>query len=141
MASLQIYDPSAFADFDDLVRGLFRPARGADRNTAAAVRVDVTEHNTGYVVHAEIPGVTKDEIQVAIEGNQVTIGAQIKRLADAQDGTRVLRTERYYGAVYRSFTLPSELDEAASEAKYDNGVLELKLAKKAAAAGRKLTIQ
>ena len=56
-------------------------------------------------------------------------------------GERVLRTERYYGSVYRSFTLPIELDETASEAKYDNGVLELKLVKKPAVAGRKLTIQ
>ena len=53
----------------------------------------------------------------------------------------MLRSERHYGAVYRSFVLPVELDEAASQAKYENGVLELKLAKKPALAGRKLTIQ
>ncbi len=52
-----------------------------------------------------------------------------------------LRTERYYGAVYRSFVLPVELDETASKAKYENGVLELTLAKKPQVAGRKLTIQ
>ena len=56
-------------------------------------------------------------------------------------GTRVLRSERYSGNLYRRFTLPVELDETASEAKYDNGVLELKLVKKPAVAGRKLTIQ
>ena len=92
-------------------------------------------------MHAEIPGVSKDEIQVAVEGNQVTISAEVKRTNEPKDGERVLRTERYYGAVYRSFTLPSELDESNSEARYDNGVLELKLAKKPAVAGRKLTVQ
>ena len=65
----------------------------------------------------------------------------MKRNGEAKEGERVLRTERYYGAVYRSFTLPAELDEANSEARYDNGVLELRLAKKPAVAGRKLTIQ
>ena len=101
----------------------------------------MTENDKGYVVHAEIPGVTKDDIQVAVEGNQVTISAEVKRTSEPKDGERVLRTERYYGSVYRSFTLPSELDEANSEAKYENGVLELRLAKKPAVAGRRLQVQ
>jgi len=141
MASLQIYDPFAEAGFDDLFRGFFRPVRGTERGAPAAIKVDVTENEKGYVVQAEIPGVTRDEIQVAVEGNQVTISAEVKRNREQKDGEHVLRTERYYGAAYRSFTLASELDEANSEAKYDNGVLELKLAKKPAVAGRKLTIQ
>ena len=141
MASLQIYDPFADAGIDDLFRGFFRPVRSAERNAPAAAKIDVTESDKGYVVHAEIPGVTKDEIQVAVEGNQETISAEVKRNGETKDGERVLRSERYYGAVYRSFTLPSELDEANSEAKYDNGVLELRLAKKPAVAGRRLTVQ
>lgn len=141
MASLQLYDPFADAGIDDLFRGFFRPVRATDRNVPAAIKVDVSENDKGYTVHAEIPGVNKDDIQVAVEGNQVTIAAEVKRNGEAKEGDRLLRTERYYGAVYRSFTLPVELDEAASEAKYENGVLELKLAKKPAAAGRKLTIQ
>ena len=141
MASLQIYDPFAEAGFDDLFRGFFRPVRANERSAPAAVKVDVAETEKGYIVHAEIPGVSKDEIQVAVEGNQVTIAAEVKRTHEPKEGERVLRTERYYGAVYRSFTLPTELDEASSEARYDNGVLELKLAKKPAVAGRKLTVQ
>jgi HSP20 family protein len=78
---------------------------------------------------------------VSIEGNQVTIGADVKREADTKDGERLVHSERYYGSAYRSFTLPVDLDEATSAAKYDNGVLELTLAKKPALAGRKLTIQ
>lgn len=141
MASLQLYDPFADVGFDDLFRGFFRPVRATDRTAPAAIKVDVSENDKGYTVHAEIPGVSKDEIQVAVEGNQVTIAAEVKRNDEVREGERVLRTERYYGAAYRSFTLPAELDEAASEAKYENGVLELKLAKKPTVAGRKLTIQ
>ena len=70
-----------------------------------------------------------------------TIPAEVKRDAEQKEGERVLRSERYYGAVYRSFVLPVELDEAASAAKYESGVLELTLTKKAQVAGRKLTIQ
>ena len=141
MASLQLYDPFAEAGIDDLFRGFFRPVRNADRTAPAPAKVDVTENEKGYVVHAEIPGVAKEDIQVAVEGNQVTISAEVKRVNEPKDGERVLRTERYYGSVYRTFTLPVELDESNSEAKYENGVLELRLAKKPAVAGRRLQVQ
>jgi HSP20 family protein len=140
MNTLRLYDPFADAGFDDVFRGFWKPVRVA-KDTAAAIKVDVTEKDGAYVVHAEIPGVKKDDIQVTIEGNQVTIAAEVKKEAEQKDGERLLRSERYYGAVYRSFVLPVELDESASAAKYESGVLELKLAKKPALAGRKLTVQ
>jgi HSP20 family protein len=140
MASLQIYDPFADSAVESLFRSLLRPER-SDRATPQGIRIDVAETDKGYVVQAELPGVRKDEIHVAIEGSQVTIAAEVKRSVEPADSTRVLRTERFYGNLYRSFTLPVELDESASEAKYDNGVLELTLVKKPAVAGRKLTIQ
>ncbi len=149
MQTVQLYDPFPAAGLEDLFRGLFKPVQVA-RDSAVAIKVDVTEKDNAYVVHAEVPGVNREDIQVTIEGNQVTIAAEVKRSAAAAEvngksGTseneRVLRSERYYGAVYRSFVLPSELDEEASVAKYENGVLQLTLSKKAAVAGRKLTIQ
>jgi len=139
MASLQIYDPFAGQAVETLFRHFLRPERG-DHAAPKGIRLDVVESDKGYVVRAEIPGVSKDDIHVAVEGNQVTIAAEVKAVEHAE-GTRVLRTERYHGDVYRSFTLPVDLDEATSEARYENGVLELKLAKKPAVAGRKLTIQ
>jgi HSP20 family protein len=139
MANISPYDPFTASPFDDLFRGFFAPVR-AER-AAVSIKVDVSEKENAYVIHAEIPGVKKDDIQVSIEGNQVTIGAEVKRETEKKDGGRVLHTERYYGSAYRSFTLPSELDEAASVAKYENGILELTLAKKPAVAGRKLTVQ
>ena len=142
MARLQVYDPFATtAGIDELFRGFFAPVRRGDSEAPQAIRLDVTENDQGYVVRAEVPGVRKDDIHVTIEGNQVTIASEVKRESEKKDGDRVIHTERYVGQMFRSFTLPSELDETSSEAKYENGVLELKLAKKPVIAGRKLTVQ
>ncbi len=139
MANLSLYDPFSAAPFDDLFRGFFKPVRM--EQASVAIKVDVAEKDGAYLVRAEIPGVAKDDIQVSIDGNQVTIGAEVKRETDRKEGERVLHSERYFGSAFRSFTLPAELDEAASAAKYENGILELTLAKKPAVAGRRLTIQ
>jgi HSP20 family protein len=140
MASLQIYDPFADAAVETLLRSFLRPQR-SDQAAPRSIVLDVSETENGYRVQSELPGVAKDDIHVAIEGNQVTIAAEVKRTSEPADAARVLRTERYYGNLYRSFTLPVELDETASEAKYENGLLTLTLVKKPAVAGRKLTIQ
>lgn len=139
MNHLTAYDPFAESGIDEVFRGFFRPVRV--EKAPATIKMDVTEQDDAYIVKAEIPGVGKDEIQVSIEGSQVTIGAEVKREKDVKNGERVLRSERYFGSVYRVFTLPVEVDEATSQAKYENGVLELKLVKKPANTGRKLTIQ
>jgi HSP20 family protein len=139
MTALQVYGPFADARFDNLVRGFFRPQR--ETRNAAPIKVDVVEKNDAFVVRAEVPGVAKEDIQVTIEGDQLSIAAEIKRESEQKDGERVLRSERYHGAVYRSFVLPVEIDQDASQAKYEGGVLELTLVKKPAAHGRKLTIQ
>ena len=141
MANLIKYDPFSDAGFDELFRAFFQPIRFEGRTQAPSIRMDVREDDKSYIVHAEMPGVNKNDIQVTIEGNQVTLGAEVKREKEIKDDQRILRTERYHGRTYRSFTLPTEVDEAASEAKYDKGVLELRLAKKAQPAGKKLNVQ
>lgn len=140
MANVTRWDP--FEDsFDDLVKGFFlRPMR-VEHQDPVRIKVDVKEDANGYAVLAEIPGVKKDEIQVSVEGNQVAISAEIKRQKDEKQGEKTLRSERYYGRVYRSFALPQDVDQEKAQAKYENGVLELKLPKKAVASTRSLTIQ
>ena len=137
MANITRLDP-----LDDLFRGFF--VRPVDFNGTTqqppTIKMDVKEQGDNHLVHAELPGVKKEDIHVVVDGNQVSISAEVKRETEKKEGDRVLRSERYYGSSYRSFVLPSDIDEAASEAKYDNGVLELKLAKKAAVTGRKLAI-
>ena len=139
MHNVTVYRPFAHTGFDEFFRDFFRPVRV--EKSAAPIKVDVVETDTAFVVKAEIPGVSKDEIQVSIDGDVVTIGADVKRESETKEGERVIRSERYSGSVYRAFTLPVEIDEAASNAKYENGVLELTLAKKPTAVAHKLTIQ
>ena len=128
--------------FDDLFKGFFlRPMRFEQPAEPARVKVEVKEDDKGYIVHAEIPGVKKEDIQVSIDGNQVAISAELKRQKEDKQGEKVLRTERYYGKVYRAFALAQEVDQESAQARYENGVLELTLPKRAAASTRKLTIQ
>ena len=141
MQNLVSYDPRTDTGFDELFRGFFRPVRLEGAPTPVTIKMDVSETENGYLVHSEMPGVKKEDIDVAIEGNQVTITAEVKREWEKKDSDRLLRSERYFGNIYRSFTLPVELDEAACEAKYDDGVLQLKLVTKAAAPGKRLAIQ
>ncbi len=138
---LRVYDPFARAAFNDIVREFFAPSNGEQDRTPLSIRADVAETDAAYVVRAEVPGVRKEDIDVKIDANNVTIGAEVKHASESREGEKVLRSERYEGSVLRQFTFASEIDEAASEAKYENGVLELKLAKKAPLAARKLTVQ
>ena len=88
MANLNTYDPFNDTGLDELFRGFFRPVRveNAGRRGPVAIKMDVTEDDKSYIVHAEIPGVNKDEIHVTIEGNQVTLGAEVKREKEIKDG-------------------------------------------------------
>ena len=141
MQNLISYDPRTDTSYDELFRGFFKPVRVESAPAPVTIKMDVTETENGYVVHSEMPGVKKEDIDVAIEGNQVTITAEVKQEWEKKEGDRMLRNERYFGNIYRSFTLPAELDESVSVATYDNGVLELKLVKKAAVAGKRLAIR
>jgi len=144
MASITRYDP--FNELvDDFFKGfLVRPVayEGNGRDVLPRMKVDVAEKNGAYKVAAEIPGVKKEDIDVAVDGAQVTIAAEVKQEKEAQgQDERVLHAERVYGKVTRSFSLPQEIDETRVEAKYRDGVLELTLPKKQAAARKQIAIQ
>ena len=142
MASIQRFDP--FNELvDDLFKGfLVRPVSYDGRSDVLPrMKVDVAEKNGAYTVTAELPGVKKDDIQVTIDGAQVTLAAEVKREREASQDERVLHTERVFGKVSRGFTLPQEVDETKAEAKFRDGVLELTLPKKAAAARKQISIQ
>jgi HSP20 family protein len=145
MVNVTRFDPRAdyLGDLvDDLFKGfLVRPMYSEGRDSPARIKVEVTEKDGAYLVHAELPGVKKEDIQLTIDGAQVTLAAEIKREKDAKEGERILHTERVYGKVTRSFTLPQDIDDAAAQAKFADGVLELTLPKKAAAQRKQITIQ
>jgi len=142
MANVTRFDP--FNELvDDLFKGfLVRPvAYNGNGAALPRMKVDVAEKNGAYIVTAELAGVKKDDIQVTIDGAEVTLSAEVKREKEAAQDERVLLTERTFGKVSRSFSLPQDVDESKAEAKFKDGVLELTLPKKAAAARKQVTIQ
>ena len=131
--------------FDDFFRDVspgyyVRPLHGDNLPSPAQIKVDVRETDAAYQVQAEIPGVSKDEIHVAVDGAVVTLRAEVKQQDSQTQAGKVLRTERYYGSVARSFQLPVEVDAGKAEAKYENGVLRLTLPKKLGNSAQRLVI-
>lgn len=136
MSNLNRYDP-----LDDFFRGfLVRPVEYGSGTEAPSIKVDVKEQEKQFVIHAELPGVKKEDIHVHVDGSVVSISAERRQEKEVKEGERVLRTERSFGKVSRSFQLGSELDEGSANAKFLDGVLELTLPKKAAAQARRITI-
>jgi HSP20 family protein len=147
MANISRYDPFSlartdpFGDIDDLFKGFFMRPVFMEGQPQMQIKMDVKEDDNAYTVHADIPGVKKEDIHVSIEGNQVSISAETKTEKEEKKGEKVLRSERYFGKVARSFTLAHEVDDTKAQAKYSDGVLELTLPKKAATSAKKLAIQ
>lgn len=147
MAGMTRYDPfnlsrvDPFSDIDDLFKGFLVRPMAFEGQPQMQIKMDVKEADGAYTVHADIPGVKKEDIHVTIEGNQVSISAEVKKEKEEKQGEKVLRSERYYGKVARSFTLAQDVDEASAQAKYADGVLELTLPKKAVSSAKKLAIQ
>lgn len=130
--------------FSDLLRGFFVRPMDFDLDMAGKspeMRVDVKEDTNNYAVHAELPGIAKEDIQVSIDGQTVSISAERKQEKEVKEGERVLRTERYFGKVSRSFQLGQEVDESRASAKFNDGVLELVLPKKEPVQAKRLTIE
>lgn len=131
-----------YSPMDELFRGFFVKPMDFPGNVPVpqSIKMDVKELEGAYLVHAEIPGVKKEDIHVEIEGNQVAISAEVKQDKTVRDGERVLRSERTFGQVSRSFQLANDIDEGKATATFTDGVLALTLPKKAAASGKRLTI-
>lgn len=133
--------------FDELFKefaspGYFiQPLHGDALPSPSQIRIDVKETAEGYSVDAEIPGVSKENIQVSIEGNQISLRAEVQQLDEQKEGEKVLRSERYFGSVSRSFQLPADIDAGQCKARYDNGVLKLTLPKKQNGSATQLAIE
>lgn len=136
-----VHRGSLFDDFfKDFVPGVYvRPLHGDP--LPVQIKIDVKESEKDYTIAAEMPGIPKDDIHVSVEGNVVSLRAEVKQLDEQKDGERVLRSERYFGAVSRSVALPADVDSAAAKAKYDHGVLTLTLPKKTVPGAQRLRIE
>jgi HSP20 family protein len=142
MANITRHDP--FAEMDDFFKGFFlRPVRMelGETPSLGQIKVDVSEDDQVYRIHAEIPGAKKEDIKVSVDNDVVSISAEVRRDAEQKEGSRVVRSERYYGTVSRAFSLGGEVDESKCNAKYQDGVLELVLPKKAGGRVRQIAVQ
>lgn len=132
--------PGVFPGIEELIRdfALAPMLRGMEQ--APRMKVDIEENDKAYIVRAEVPGTKKEDIQISIDRNLMSIRADITE-EKREEKSNMIRSERVFGEEFRTFALPQEVDESKAEAKYDNGVLTLTLPKKSGAGGRKLTVQ
>ncbi|MDD5175553.1 MAG: Hsp20/alpha crystallin family protein [Sterolibacterium sp.] len=125
---------------DDFFKGfMLRPVfRGLE--SEPQIKLDVTEEDKAYTVKAELPGVKKTDIHVSIDGNLVSISAEVQQEKEEKKGKKIVRSERYYGKVFRSFSLDQDVDQGTAKAKYNDGVLEVTLPKKPGTAAKQITV-
>ena len=128
--------------FENIFRGVpvWVPNTETRASAPAPFRMDVTENDKEYRVQAELPGVKKEQINISINGQEVTVSAELNYEKDVKNGDTVLLAERNYGKIQRAFSLAQEVDQATVQAKYADGMLELTLPKKAAAAAKRIMV-
>lgn len=127
--------------FPEMMRRWARPLQMLDDvDVPSDIRVDISENDKEYLVSAEIPGAKKEEIRVSIDGNYISIAADIKKELEEKHG-RTLTKETYHGSVSRGFTLGSEVDDKTAIAKLEDGVLRLTLPKRKGSSSRVLKIE
>ena len=134
----QLAQIEPFADVEGLLRGFHLPTFPREYERAMEMRMDVSEDDDAYTVKVDVPGVKKEAIDVSIDGNQVSIRAEVEKM-NGHGKDKALYSERFSGQAFRSFSLPGEVDQAKAHAEYDGGVLTLTLPKKAGT-GKRLAI-
>lgn len=126
----------------DMSPGFYvRPLHGEPLPDPAQIKIDVKENDQAYTVQAEVPGVGKEDIQVSLDGAVVMLRAEVKQHDAQTRDDKLLRSERYFGSIARSFQLPQEINPSEAVAKYDNGVLTLTLPKKQGGGAQRLKIE
>lgn len=133
------FDP--FRDLNEFFQGFMLRPGERTVGVEPQIKVDIAEEDKAYTVKAEIPGVKKDDIQVSVAGKQISISAEVKQQKEAKEGRKLVRSERYYGKQYRSFSLEHDIDQEKAEAQYHDGVLQLTLPKKNGGVAKKIAVK
>jgi len=126
--SLTRFDP--FLDVNDLFQGFGMRPLMRNFEYEPRMKMDIAEVDGKYTVKAEIPGVNKDDIHISIDGKVISISAEVRKEKEEKKGEEVIRSERYFGKISRSFTLANEVDSDKVQAKYADGLLEVTMPKK-----------
>lgn len=127
--------------FGDLLAPYAQGTPSWSEEGVSSPRLDVKETDKTFEVLAEMPGVKKEDLKVAIDRNRITIEGECRTANERREGENVVYSERSARKYLRSFTLPTEVDDAAAQAKLDNGILSLSLPKKQGSEPHRLTIQ
>lgn len=135
----QLVHQDPFADIPDFFRDFGMRGLSRDIERSLDMRLDVREDDKTYFVTVDLPGVKKNDIDVAVDGSQVSISAETKR-ERSKDTEKEIYRERYEGKVFRTFALPGEVDAAKCGATYEGGVLSLTLPKKNGASARHVMV-
>ena len=139
MANITHYNP--FDElFNEFGKGFWVKPVAFPSGTELSIKVDVKEDEKSYTVRADIPGVKKEDIQVDISGDQVSLRAEAKQEKEEKKDEKVIYSERSYGMVSRSFSLPTEVDAKGARAEYKDGVLSLSLPKKSNGGGKRIAV-
>ncbi|WP_294196672.1 Hsp20/alpha crystallin family protein [uncultured Clostridium sp.] len=113
---------------NDMFNDFFNDDMLSEFNSSGSFKTDIKENPEGYVVHAELPGVNKEDINIDYNNNYLTISA-IKNNEFEEKKDNYIRRERSYGSVSRGFYI-NNIDKNSIKAKFDNGVLSVELPKK-----------
>ena len=127
-------------EFPSMFKGGLLPMWMNTEQTPPLIKVDVEEKDDRYLVKADMPGVAKEDIRVEVDGNLVSISAEVRREKKEEKEGKVLRSERYFGTMSRAFTLPVDVDFSKAEAAYADGVLKLTLPKTKETAAHRIAI-
>jgi len=126
--------------FNDFGKGFFVRPFAYPQDAELAIKIDVKEDGKSYTVKADVPGVRKEDIQIDIDDDVVTLRAETKKEKEEKKDEKVVYSERRYGMVSRSFSLPSDVDARSASAEYKDGVLTLMLPKKANGSAKRITV-
>ncbi|MCJ2180419.1 Hsp20/alpha crystallin family protein [Novosphingobium album (ex Hu et al. 2023)] len=137
--------PARRSLFDDLFRDFplgysIAPLHGDPLPNPGKIKIDVKEKGDNLVVHAEMPGVSKDAIDVSVDNNVLTISAEVAQYDADEENDKVIHSERYYGAISRSIALPAEVAIDQASAKYEDGILTLTLPKASKEAKTRISV-
>ena len=138
MANITRINP--FEQLVDFPKGFWLKPFAFPAETELAIKLDVKEDEKSYTVRADIPGVKKEDIHVDVDANAITVRAEVKQDKEEKKDEKVIYSERSYGMVSRSFSLPAEVDAQGAKAEYKDGVLNLVLPKKANGSGRRIAV-
>ncbi|CAG8616140.1 5809_t:CDS:2 [Acaulospora morrowiae] len=131
---------SSVANLFDAPRRYGHSNRNNQLSKSWAPPLDVHETEKEYIVNAELPGVNKDKINVDIRENALIISGETKHNQEYKEGSTHIQ-ERRYGSFHRAITLPSNVKSNEITAKFEQGILEVKIPKGEAPGSRKVAIQ